>query len=294
MYNYDHKALNDTLTGVIRRSVPPDVFAWLSEKAGRTDVEAQLNTAFVIVPRKTGRLPVAASGEVLQDIRHIRPGLTIENWSVDRLARVWLLMQLDPANKDEYFRKIEHLFPSAEVNELVALYSALPVLAYPPMWAARCSEGIRSNIGDVLTAIMCNNPYPSENLDEPAWNQLVLKAFFTDKPVEQIIGLDARANRELASILSDYAHERWAAHRIVNPHLWRCVAPFIDEKVLPDIERVASSFNPLEQEAAALAVYHSTYEPAKRLLSPPLRKQIESGELTWTSLAEKTKNYVLQ
>ena len=79
---------------------------------------------------------------------------------------------------------------------------------------------------------MCNNPYPAENLNEAAWNQMVLKAFFTEKPIDQIIGLDERANERLARTLSDYAHERWAAHRSVNPLLWRCVAPFINEQML--------------------------------------------------------------
>ena len=63
------------------------------------------------------------------------------------------------------------------MNELVALYSALPLLAYPEAWVHRCTEGIRSNIGPVLEAIMIANPYPSENLSEAAWNQVVLKAF---------------------------------------------------------------------------------------------------------------------
>src|SRR5699024_3254500 len=120
---------------------------------------------------------------------------------------------VDPADKDTYFRIIENLFLAAEMSELVALYSSLPLLAYPELWTKRCAEGIRSNIGSVLESIMYQNPYPAENLNQAAWNQLVLKAFFTDKAVNNIYGLEERANSELASILSDYAHERWAAHR---------------------------------------------------------------------------------
>jgi hypothetical protein len=141
---------------------------------------------------------------------------------------------------------------------------------------------------------MCNNPYPSENLDQPAWNQMVLKAFFTDKPVEEIIGLDKRANQKLASTLSDYAHERWAAHRPVNPQLWRCVGPFINEMIYPDIEKISRSDNPLEREAAALAAYSSSYAPAKKSVPAGLLKEIENGGLTWSLLAKKIKDYVLQ
>jgi hypothetical protein len=141
---------------------------------------------------------------------------------------------------------------------------------------------------------MCNNPYPSENLDDAAWNQMVLKAFFTEKPIEQIIGLDERANEKLALTLSDYAHERWAAHRSVNPQLWRCVGPFIDDRFLLDIQKIIQSQNPLEREAAALACFHSRNTKAKQLIPDDLLNQIQSGDLTWKNLAEKTYDNVLQ
>jgi hypothetical protein len=196
---------------------------------------------------------------------------------------------LDNTNEDAYIKTIENLFLAAEVNELVTLYGALPVLAYPQKWAARCAEGIRSNIGAVLETIICNNPYPSEYLSEAAWNQLVLKAFFTEKNIDCIIGLDKRANKALADTLCDYAHERWAASRTVHPQLWRCVAPFIDAGNFSDIQKVLESKNPVEQKAALLACYNSNYEPAKTLLHEysEIENTIESGELNWHSLAKE-------
>jgi hypothetical protein len=276
------------MEAIIRRHVSADGWLWLKEKtasAGRP-----FHIAFVSMPRKTGKALLQLSEEEKNRLKKARTGFSTDGWTLDRLSRVWLLMQLDTADPDAYCKTIEDLFLAAEMHELVALYSALPVLAYPERWAGRCAEGIRSNIGDVLQAIMCNNPYPSENLGEAAWNQLVLKAFFTDKPIHQIIGLDHRANPELAQILSDYAHERWAAHRPVNPQLWRCVGKFIDEKNFPDIERIATSENTVEREAAALACWDSSYPPAKALLekNSELKQTIETGELSWNSLAKKT------
>ncbi len=280
------------LSEVVRQNVPQAVFDWLKENASAGI--PQFNKTFVLIPRKTGKAVIKITGEQIKTIQTERQGFNITNWTIDRLARVWLLLNLDYSDKEKYFRTIENLFTAAEVNELVALYSALPVLKYPEIWTARCAEGIRNNIGDILQAIMCSNPYPSENLDDAAWNQLVLKAFFTEKPIHQIIGLDKRANETLAKTLCDYAHERWAAHRIVNPQLWRCVAPFIDKEIFPDIEKIATSSNEFEQEAAALAMYHSNYAPAKELINNMFAKDIESGKLTWSKLAEKTKEYVLQ
>ena len=80
--------------------------------------------------------------------------------------------------REAYINRIENLFPQAEMNELVALYSSLPVLAYPEAWKLRCAEGIRSNIGIVLEAIMYHNPYPANNLDEDSMESIGAESFF--------------------------------------------------------------------------------------------------------------------
>ena len=85
--------------------------------------------------------------------------------------------------------RIGEPFTAAEVNELVALHGALPVLAYPRKFTVRCAEGIRSTVGDVLQPLFAII-YPAEYLEEAAWNQLVLKAF-TEKEIDRI-GLDKK------------------------------------------------------------------------------------------------------
>ena len=282
--------LKNIIATIIQENLSAEAFRWLAEKSVlASQSTAQLNTAFVSIPRKTGKAAIHLTAKQAEALSSARPHFTIENWTIDRLCRVWLLLHVDSSKKEDYFRSIENLFLAAEMNELVALYSSLPVLQYPELWRGRCSEGIRSNIGIVLEAIICNNPYPSEQLSEAAWNQLVMKAFFTDKPIHQVIGLDQRANKELANMLSDYANERWAAARTVNPQLWRCVGKFIDEKKFPNIQRIYHSTDPIEKQAAALACYDSEYPAAKELLKQDdsLKVQIESGQISWDRLANK-------
>ncbi|MGK2860377.1 MAG: EboA domain-containing protein [Chitinophagaceae bacterium] len=279
------------LTSIIRDNLSPGAWGWLAEKCVLENQSTQqLNIAFVSMPRKTGRALVHFTKEQAGSLSLARPHFSINSWTIDRLCRVWLLLHIDASKKESYFQSIETLCQAAEMNELVALYSSLPVLSYPEMWHNRCAEGIRTNIGIALEAIICNNPYPSEQLSESAWNQLVMKAFFTEKPIDQIIGLDERANPELAQMLSDYANERWAASRNVNPQLWRCVGKFIDESIFPGIRRIYYSDDPIEQEAAALACNDSDYPAAKTLLyqNDSLKSKIDSGELTWNLLAKKT------
>jgi hypothetical protein len=286
----DQTEVKKITASIIRHNLSPEVWSWLAETAVLSHHSTrQFNTAFVSIPRKTGRAVIHFTTQQAEALAEARPHFTIDNWTVDRLCRAWILLQVDAAKEDEYFHSIENLFLSAEMNELVALYSSLPLLQYPKLWRNRCTEGIRTNIGTALEAIICNNPYPSEQLTEAAWNQLVMKAFFTDKPIHQVVGLDERGNKDLAIMLSDYANERWAASRTVNPQLWRCVSKFIDEKTITGIQRLFHSANELEKEAAALACYNSNHPAARQLLNGHelLRSKIESGQLTWNVLAKK-------
>ena len=289
-FEYESARLNSSLKNVIQKNLTAEGWKWLEREADSihaTGDVARFNIAFVAMPRKTGKNIVKLSPDEEKEIKNLRADLHIRDWTVDRLSRVWLLMQINPDNKEKYIGLIENLFLNAEMGELVALYSALPVLAFPEMWSKRCAEGIRSNIGQVLEAVICNNPFPAEQLGEAAWNQLVLKAIFTEKPVLEINGLLKRRNLNLARSLSDYAHERWAAHREVNPLLWICVGPYIGDHNYSDIQRLFSSGDRKEREAAALACAESNYEGAKRLLEESrMKEDIESGKISWHGIAD--------
>jgi len=271
---------------VISKNISTENLKWLKEKTGQADAKS-LNSTFTQLPRKLGKTTINLTEEDKNKIIAFLPGFSIEGWTIDRLCRVWLLSGIGSSDKERYFRLIENLFLTAEMNELAALYSALPVLDHPELWVKRCAEGIRSNIGTVLEAIMYENPYPAANLEQQSWNQMVLKAFFTDKQIERITGLDERANKPLARTLSDYAHERWAASRTLNPQIWRLIGPFLDEELLEDIKKVLDDGSETERKAALLAVYSSRYDPAKALLNKysDITAAIENKRLTWNVLA---------
>ncbi len=285
----ERKQFDSMITAILKRNAAPDVFDWMQGKAILIHEEkgsVQLNLAFAAIPRKTGRQFITITEEERSKIKGIHSGFSVDDWTIDRLGRLWLLEQTDASDKNTYCAKIESLFKAAEMNELAALYSSLYFFTYPEEWQGRCAEGIRSNIGIVLEAIMYNNPYPFKYLSDLAWNQLVLKAFFTEKNVNRIIGLDERANKELAWILIDYANERWAAHRAVNPQLWRLVANYIDESNFKNIGKAFRSNDTKEREAAALACIQSNYEPAKSLIdtNPDLKFKILENKLNWNTL----------
>jgi hypothetical protein len=288
MADFDLNLLKIKLKEVLGQHLSKDAFSWLTTEADAlvtTGDIRRFNTAFVMMPRKTGKGTVHTTSEIEADLARFRTGFTISQWSTDRLSRVWLIMHLH-AEPTKYFETIENLFLNAEMNELVALYSSLPVLEYPERWQKRCAEGIRNNIATVLESIMCNNPYPAEQLDEAAWNQLVLKAIFTEKPLLEIQGLRERSNKTLAESISSFAHERWAAGRQVNPLVWICVTKFVDESLQSDIQRLAYSTDSVERQAAALVCQESDHPAAKNLLAqiPELKSLITKDNISWMTL----------
>jgi hypothetical protein len=288
MYTETDGTVNKVLTSVIEKNLNAESCKWLFDKAAQAadNNNYQLNLTFTSIPRHIGKKEIDLQEADEKKLAYLLPGFSVEGWTIDRLCRVWLLMQSDSSDEKAYISRIENLFPQAEMNELVALYSALPILNYSKAWKLRCAEGIRSNIGTVLEAIMYHNPYPANNLDETAWNQLVLKAFFTDKDVNKIVGLDERANQNLANTLFNYVEERWAAGRTVNPQIWRLTGKYIDESHFYMFEKLMKEGSETDKKAAALALSNSTFEKAALLLDqyPQLKTAIEQKEVTWQML----------
>lgn len=270
----------------------PEGLDWLHQRAeriGREKADRLFYLTFSAVPRFLGKQSPRSDSDLLAVANALRPGFRPRGWTADRIARVWLLLQLPHEEEEAFVRKVEMLFSTADMGELVALYSSLPLLPYPERFTDRATEGIRTNMVVVFDAIALDNPYPADFLTEDAWNQMVLKAAFMDRPLYRIIGIEARANPKLASIISDYAHERWAAGRIVSPELWRPVGPFLNKALLEDINRLFRSENPLDRQAAALACHQSQLPAARDLLSqhPSLRETIASGAISWDILAQQ-------
>ncbi|MFY0252513.1 EboA domain-containing protein [Chitinophaga sp. 30R24] len=291
---YDQDKVSQLLGKIIRNNGSERANTWLQQRLQvqqETGAIPQFNQTFTAIPRFTGKEIIKLLPEESEQLQQLLPSLFVYGWTLDRLSRVWWLLQLPVTDKSLYIGTLENLFNAAEMNELAALYSALPLLPWPEEWVARTSEGIRSNIGIVQEAIMLQNAYPAQYLPEPAWNQLVMKAIFTDKPLHLIIGLDERANVALANILTDFAHERWAAGRTADSMQWRLLVKFVDEGNFADITRIWHSLNSVEHAAAAMVCAQCNYVPAKALLaqSPAIAADIQEGRLSWETIADSIK-----
>ena len=208
--------------------------AWLNRKTTeitQNTAERTLFTAFSAVSRYLGKQKLELSTEELQAGQELIAGWNPLNWTIDQVGRTLLILSFSPENEDSYVATLDKIFAAADLGEAIALYQSLPLLPYPEKFKLRAAEGIRSNMSLVFNAVALDNPYPANYLDDLAWNQMVLKALFIGSPLKPIYGLESRNNQQLSQMLIDYASERLAANRTVNPKLWQLVLPFNSQAV---------------------------------------------------------------
>ncbi len=271
------------------RQLPESARDWLAgqlAKARSEPTRTNLEIFLGLAPRRLGREDLDLRLPDHADADGLRSGWDPTSWTVDQAARIAALYE-HAFKCTDFPRLFTYLCRSADVQEAIALYQGLPLYPLPERLEPQAGEGLRTNLRAVFEAVAHRSPYPREYFDDNRWNQMVLKALFIDSRLDPIQGLDARANPELARILCDYAHERWAAGRSISPELWRCVGPFADGEALADIERLVDSGTDIERQAAALALSSNPGTPARQLLERvhDHKLAIDAGTLTWRSLS---------
>jgi hypothetical protein len=283
-------AARKLLRGWLRRQLGGEQSAWLDAQTAvlnEDPSDAALAIALGLVPRRLGKADLALAGADRAAADAALKGWDPRGWSVTDAARILLLAGLPAAGKP-FAVRFRSLCQTADVAELIALYRGLPLYPDPAALEPQVGEGLRSNMRAVFEAIAHRNPYPRVHFDIHRWNHMVLKALFIGSPLAPIQGLDERANPELARIMCDFAHERWAAGRPVPFEIWRCVGPFAEGPALDDLARVLASDETLERQAAALALSACPDHKAVQLLAevPALAGEITRKQLTWTTLLQ--------
>ncbi len=277
------------IAGWLERQLAADAMQWLEsrrEELRERFTERALHITLGMIPRRLGKDDLALDDADLVAAAAARPGWDPTGWSVADAARVLVLLETAGSGDRPFQERFVDLCSTSDVGEAIALYRGLPLYPDPASLEPQAAEGLRTNMRAVFEAVAHRNPYPREQFSEERWNHMVLKALFVDSALHPIQGLDERANPELARMLCDYAHERWAARRAISPELWRCIGPFAEGAMVEDLTRALGGDRAVERKAAALALAASPSPDAARVLesASDLGDAIERGTLDWNAL----------
>ena len=282
------KNIGTQLLKILEDNVDNENKQWLFSKIeGIVESESvkDLYLTYSLVPTK---IKSEKDLSLLLDDKELKGYLEIQHANLQQIGRIYLLYRVLEAKEDFFKDKVANIIEVADKSELETFLKFLVLLPHPENYKVQAVEALRTNISTVFDAIALNNPYPALYFNEQQWNQMYLKAAFMQQNLNEIVQVEKRGNKELTRIISDYAHERWAASREIDPCFWRPVSNFMNEKLLTDMKRLFSSENIAERKAAALCCYHSNSSEAKALLAgfPELVKGIENGGITWQNIKE--------
>lgn len=237
--------------------------------------------SFGMVNKKIDRIAIKVNEEQLSALQSCEPAFNPALWTLDQFCRLALMLNLDTSSNKE---KVETLVDASDMRELVTIYKSLIFLENAEEFKMKAIDGIRTNMIDVFDAIALNNSYTSKYFSEDAWNQVILKAIFNERPIYKIIGLEERNNQKLADILHDYAHERWAAGRRVTPELWRMMSGHLNEEKFNDLKKVIDTDVPEAKAAAVKVIEESNYAPATNWLA---EQNIPKSTLSWGDIGHE-------
>ena len=236
---------------------------------------------FSACPRFISKEAIQLDDNQRKEMESIYPNFSKRTWPKDEIARIILMTHL-PVEENNHI--LDDLFATADMRESIALYKGLYFLENAEDFVLRCREGLRTNMVGIFDAIVHHNPYPAKYLSEDAWNQMVLKAMFMERPIYKIDQIEERKNQKLSEIFIDYAHERWSAHRKVSPELWCFIAGFVNDVIFEDIQKVILNPDGLEKIAATKALKESDYPKGHQWL---VEKKINIETPSWENIGEQ-------
>ncbi len=274
---------------VLQQNLESPAMAWLQEKIELICNTGSTKDLYLTYSVLASKISTAETNTAPLEENALTRYLNGQNATLLEVARIYLLSQVLEADSVFFEPKVANIIQVADTGEFITFLKYLILLPNAENYKQAAVEALRTNIAPVFDAISAYNPYPAAYFNDQQWNQMFLKAAFMERDLSAILKIDERANKELARIISDYAHERWAASRTIEPLFWRPVAGFLDKALLNDMQRLLASNDPMENKAAALCCFHSENDTALELLNryPKMLQEVQMGTVTWETLKNK-------
>ncbi|WP_224490117.1 EboA domain-containing protein [Robertkochia flava] len=276
----------NVLEKILHSALEPSQFRWLEQRMGellKSPSARELYLAYTLIGQKFGVTPVDlqdSEDELSTDY------LAHHEINLAEAGRLWLLLNVLQNQPEAYEKAVQKLIEVADGRELTTFLRDLWLLPALEHFCDTAVEALRTNMVPVFDAIALHNPYPTLYFNEQQWNQMYLKAAFMQRPLQQIVGVEERANVELSRIISDYAHERWAASREIDARIWRPVAFAPAPGTLEDIRKLLKQGSQAEIHAAVLVAASSADKQLRALAleRPDILERIKNKTLNWNNL----------
>lgn len=273
------------LDAITKHSLDEEEFLWLAntlKDIANNAGDQRLYIGYSLCASKVAPNKLRFGTDTNEEVKDY---LLVQEFMGSDIARLWLLRMV-LLNDNRFETPVRKIIEVADRNELEVFLKGLVFLPEPNRFQFAAVEALRTNISTVFEAISKYNPYPAKYFSEQQWNQMYLKGAFMQLDLSTIMDIDQRANKNLVRIISDYARERWAASRSIDPYFWRPVSNFIEGNLVDDVRRLFNSDDLTENGAAALVCYHSDLTIGDELLKeyPTLKLQVEQADITWENL----------
>lgn len=279
------KEIDEHLEKYLDTCINNELKIWLNEKIEKILSEKSSKSFYLTYSLLATKIDKTTIVSISED-GDLDAYLKVQKITCLELARLALLRTVLKAEKATFAPHVSKIIQLADTAEMATFLKYLILLPNPEQFKLVAVDALRTNVATVFDALALHNPYPARYFEDKQWNQMFLKAAFMQRPLHLIVDVEERGNAELARIISDYAHERWAAGRDIDPYFWRPVAPFLNETLLKDMKRLLESTVSKEQQAGALCCYNSSDEKANQLLQkyPNLQKEVENNTFNWNTI----------
>ncbi|WP_304231976.1 EboA domain-containing protein [Jiulongibacter sediminis] len=253
---------------------------WLASKLSGNPEPSAFYLTFGLIGRKAPSTQVDLSPETQSLFEEINPDFKSEPFSLDEYCRLLLMLSAEPESNHAL---ISTMIGSADRKELVTIFKSVQYLSNAADFKMEMIDGLRTNMIDVFDAISRYQSFPVRFFHQDAWNQMVLKAIFMERPLYKIQGLDKNRNQKLTDTLHDFVHERWSAGRNVHPELWRLILGFENDRLVADMVGLSGSGSELDQLAVRKALFDSEHSAAKQWCSENAGLKPEQS---WSEIGE--------
>lgn len=232
-------------------------------------------------------------------VKMLIAGWNLDSWNILSTVRVSFILARSDLLSSTFADTFNQWFSYADEGELCAYYRAIPLLPEPQRLVWRAAEGCRTNMKTIFMAVACDSSFPCMYFDDVAWNQLIVKALFTDTPLARVYGVDSRLSNELTHIVLDYMDERSSAGRHIPVDAWLCIGTTNDLRFDQAVETALQSPSLTQQAAAIVALGRAQREKTLQLLlaskiEPPIKKVVQNvlnDKITQTDFHELVSQF---